>query len=166
MSLSTFELPRESRYFEDYAAGRTYEFGSVAVTEREIIEFARRFDPQDMHVDPEKARQGRFGGIVASGWHTIGVAMRLYVEHFLSSVASLASPGVDEVRWPHPVRPGDSIHIRVTVLETIPSRSKPDRGVVRARLEAFNQNDEPVLSLIALSILGRRQMADQIAAKR
>ena len=166
MILSTFERPRGNRYFEDYEAGRTYEFGSVVMTEPEIIEFARRFDPQDMHIDPEKARQGRFGGIVASGWHTIAVAMRLYVDHFLSSVASLASPGVDEVRWPQPVRPGDSIHIRVTVLETIPSRSKPDRGVVRARLEAFNQNDEPVLSLTALSILGRRQRADQFAAQR
>jgi len=125
------------------------------MTESEIIEFARRFDPQYMHVDPEKAREGRFGGIIASGWHTIGVAMRLYVDHYLSAVASLASPGVDEVRWPNPVRPGDSIRIRVTILETVPSRSKPDRGVVRARLEAFNQNSELVLSFIGLSIVGR-----------
>jgi acyl dehydratase len=159
MTLSTFELPRENRYFEDYEAGRVYEFGSVVVTEPEIIDFALRFDPQDMHIDPERARQGRFGGIIASGWHTIGLAMRLYVNHFLSAVASLASPGVDEVRWPNPVRPGDSIHVRITILETIPSRSKRDRGVVRARLEAFNQNAQPVLSLIALSILGRRQPA-------
>jgi acyl dehydratase len=155
--LSQFAVPRENRYFEDYEAGRVYEFGSVIMTEPEIIEFARRFDPQDMHVDPEKAKEGRFGGIVASGWHTIGVAMRLYVDHYLSAVASLASPGVDEVRWPNPVRPGDSIHIRVTILETVPSRSKPDRGVVRARLEAFNQNCEPVLSFIGLSIVGRRK---------
>jgi acyl dehydratase len=165
MILSTFEVPRESRYFEDYQAPRVYEFGSVAVTQTEIIDFARRFDPQDMHVDPEKAKQWRFGGIVASGWHTIGIAMRLYVDQYLSSVASLASPGVDEVRWPNPVRPGDSIRIRVTILETIPSRSKPDRGLVRARLEAFNQNDEPVLSLIVLSILGRRHPVDNLTAK-
>ncbi len=157
MSLSRFSAPREQRYFEDYEAGRIYEFGSVVMTEPEIIEFARRFDPQDMHIHPEKARQGRFGGIIASGWHTIGVAMRLYVDHYLSSVASLASPGVDEVRWPNPVRPGDSLHIRVTILETVPSRSKPDRGVVRARIEAFNQKDEPVLSVIGLSIIGRRK---------
>ena len=156
MILSQFAAPRESRYFEDYEAGRVYEFGSVLLTESEIIEFARRFDPQDMHVDPEKARQGRFGGIIASGWHTIGVAMRLYVDHYLPVAASLASPGVDEVRWPNPVRPGDSIRIRVSILETVPSRSKADRGVVRARIEAFNQNGEPVLSLIALSILARR----------
>ena len=156
MILSQFGEPRENRYFEDYEAGRVYEFGSALLTESEIIEFARRFDPQDMHVDPEKARQGRFGGIIASGWHTIGVAMRLYVDHYLPVAASLASPGVDEVRWPNPVRPGDSIRIRVSILETVPSRSKADRGVVRARIEAFNQNDEPVLSLIALSILARR----------
>jgi len=156
MILSQFAVPRENRYFEDYETGRVYEFGSIALGEPEIIEFARRFDPQDMHVDPERARAGRFGGIIASGWHTIGTAMRLYVDHYLSSVASLASPGVDEVRWPNPVRPGDSIRIRVTILETIPSRSKADRGVVRARIEGFNQKDEPILSLLAISILARR----------
>jgi acyl dehydratase len=166
MILSTFEAPRENRYFEDYEAGRVYQFGSAVVTEPEIIEFAQRFDPQDMHIDPEKARHGRFGGIIASGWHTIALTMRLYVDHFLSSVASLASPGVDEVRWPNPVRPGDILHIRVTTLDTVPSRSKPDRGVVRARLEAFNQNDQPVLSLIAVSILGRRRRVEQTAVKR
>lgn len=157
---SHFSVPRESRYFEDYEAGRVYEFGSITLTEPEIVEFARRFDPQDMHVNPGKAAQGRFGGIIASGWHTIGVAMRLYVDHYLSSIASLASPGVDEIRWPNPVRPGDSIRIRVTILEAIPSRSKTDRGTVRACLEAFNQNSQPVLSLIVISILGRRFMAD------
>jgi len=156
MILSQFTVPREKRYFEDYETGRAYEFGSITLDEPEIIEFARRFDPQDMHVDPNKARVGRFGGIIASGWHTIGTAMRLYVDHYLSSVASLASPGVDEVRWPNPVRPGDSIRIRVTILETNPSRSKADRGVVRARIEGFNQKDEPVLSLLAISILARR----------
>jgi acyl dehydratase len=155
--LSQFAVPRENRYFEDYETGRVYEFGPATITEPEIIEFARRFDPQDMHIDPEKARKGRFGGLVASGWHTVGVAMRLYVDHFISAVASLASPGVDEVRWPNPVRPGDSIYIRVTILETIPSRTKTDRGVVRARLEAFNQKGEPVLSFIGLSIVGRRK---------
>jgi acyl dehydratase len=164
MTPSDFSVPRENRYFEDYETGRVYEFGSITLTEPEIIEFALRFDPQDMHVDPEKAAQGRFGGIIASGWHTIGIAMRLYVDHYLSSVASMASPGVDEVRWPSPVRPGDSIRIRVTILETIPSRSKTDRGAVRACLEAFNQNNQPVLSLLVISILGRRFMADQLAA--
>ena len=158
MTLSHFSAPRQNRYFEDYEAGRVYEFGGITLTQPEILEFARRYDPQDMHVDPEKARQGRFGGIIASGWQTIGIAMRLYVDHYLSSVASLASPGVDEVRWPNPVRPGDTLGIRVTILETIPSRSKADRGVVRARIEAFNQEKLPVLSLVALSIIGRRPL--------
>ena len=159
MTFSQFTVPRERRYFEDYEAGRVYEFGSLTLTEPEIIEFARRFDPQDMHVDPAKAREGRFGGLIASGWHTIGTAMRLYVDHYLSSVASMASPGVDEVRWPNPVRPGDAIRIRITILETTPSRSKPDRGVVRARVEGLNQKDEPILHLLAISILGRRPTA-------
>src|SRR5437016_11355532 len=109
-----------------------------------------------MHIDREQAGQGRYGGIVASGWHTVGLAMRLYVDHYLSSVASLASPGVDELRWTHPVRPGDSLRIRVSILEARPSRSKPDRGVVRGRVEALNQEGQLVLSLIVMSILRRR----------
>ncbi len=156
MNLSKFSVPPEHRYFEDYETGHVYEFGSVTMTEPEIVEFARQFDPQDMHIDPAKAATGEFGGLIASGWHTIGVAMRLYVDHYLSHVASLASPGVDEVRWPKPVRPGDTLRIYVTILETRPSRSKPDRGIVKVRLEALNQSDEVVLSMTAVSILGRR----------
>ena len=86
-----FAVPHQLRYFEDYEGGRVYEFGSITLEEGEIIEFARRFDPQDMHIDPQKAREGRFGGLIASGWQTVGTAMRLYVEHYLSRVASLAS---------------------------------------------------------------------------
>ena len=144
------------RYFEDYIAGQIHELGTVTVSETEIIDFARQFDPQYFHIDPEKAKASRFGGIIASGWHTTSLVMRLYVDHYLSHVASLASPGVDEIRWPNPVRPGDSLRVRVTVLESRPSRSKPDRGIVRGKIEAFNQRDEPVLSMIGLSIIGRR----------
>ena len=97
-----------------------------------------------------------FGGIIASGWHTVGLTMRLYVDHFLSHVASLASPGVDEVRWPNPVRPGDTLRVRVTILEARLSRSKPDRGVVRSKIEAINQKDELVLSMVGISFIGRR----------
>jgi acyl dehydratase len=156
MATTEFAVPVESRYFEDYIAGGVYEYGTITVTESEIIEFASRFDPQPMHIDRELAAQSRFGGIVASGWHTVGLAMRLYVDHYLSRVASLASPGVDELRWPNPVRPGDSLRIRVSILETKPSRSKPDRGVVRGLVEALNQDDQLVLSLIVMSIVGRR----------
>ena len=163
MTLSSFSVPADDRFFEDYEAGRVYEFGSITVSEAEIIEFARRFDPQYFHVDPAKATGSQFGGIIASGWHTIGLAMRLYVDHYLSHVASLASPGVDEVRWPNPLRHGDALRIRVTILETRPSRTKPDRGIVRAKLEAFNQRDDLVLSMIAVSFLGRRpETADAV----
>lgn len=156
MTVHSFAVPPDQRYFEDYTPGHVYELGTVTVSEAEIIDFARQFDPQYFHIDPEKAKSSRFGGIIASGWHTIGVTMRLYVDHYLSHVASLASPGIDEVRWPNPVRPGDILKVRVSVLEARPSRSKPDRGVVRARIEAINQRDEQVLSMIGISILGRR----------
>ena len=156
MTLHSFASPPDNRYFEDYTPGDVYEFGTITVSEAEIVEFARQFDPQYFHIHPEKAARSRFGGIIASGWHTVGLAMRLYVDHFLSHVASLASPGVDEVRWPSPVRPGDSLRVRVTILEARPSRSKPDRGVVHAKIEAINQKDELVLSMVGISIIGRR----------
>jgi acyl dehydratase len=159
VTVHSFAVPPGQRYFEDYTAGHVYELGTVTVSEAEIIDFARQFDPQYFHIDPEKAKSSRFGGIIASGWHTIGVTMRLYVDHYLSHVASLASPGIDEVRWPNPVRPGDILKVRVSVLEARPSRTKPDRGVVRARIEASNQRDEQVLSMIGISILGRRERA-------
>ncbi len=159
MTLHSFAVAADDRYFEDYIPGDVYEFGTITVTEAEIIEFARQFDPQYFHVDPEKATGSRFGGIIASGWHTAGLAMRLYVDHFLSHVASLASPGVDELRWPNPVRPGDTLKVRVTILEARPSRSKTDRGVVHAKIEAINQKDELVLSMVGISIIGRRPQA-------
>jgi acyl dehydratase len=159
VTVGSFAVPPDQRYFEDYTPGQVYELGTVTVSEAEIIDFARQFDPQYFHIDPEKAKSSRFGGIIASGWHTIGVTMRLYVDHFLSHVASLASPGIDEIRWPNPVRPGDILKVRVSVLEARPSGSKPDRGVVRAKIEAINQRNEQVLSMIGISILGRRERA-------
>jgi acyl dehydratase len=159
VTLHSFASPPDDRYFEDYTPGDVYEFGTITVTEPEIIEFAKQFDPQYFHIHPEKAAESRFGGIIASGWHTAGLAMRLYVDHFLSHVASLASPGVDDVRWPNPVRPGDTLRIRVTILEARLSRSKTDRGVVHAKIEAINQKDELVLSMVGISIIGRRPQA-------
>jgi acyl dehydratase len=156
VTLHSFAAPADNRFFEDYKPGDVYEFGTVTVTEREIIDFAKQFDPQYFHVDPQKAVHSRFGGIIASGWHTAGLAMRLYVDQYLSHVASLASPGVDEVRWPNPVRPGDTLRVRVTILEARLSRSKTDRGIVRAKIEAINQKDELVLSMVGISIIGRR----------
>jgi acyl dehydratase len=159
VTLHSFAAPADDRYFEDYTPGDVYEFGTITVTEPEIIEFARQFDPQYFHVHPEKAAKSRFGGIIASGWHTVGLVMRLYVDHYLSHVASLASPGVDEVRWPNPVRPGDTLRVRVTILDARLSRSKTDRGVVRAKIEAINQKDELVCSMVGISIIGRRPQA-------
>ena len=148
-----FAVPIHQRYFEDYVSGTTYEYGEISLSADEIIEFARRFDPQPIHINSEAAARGPFGGLIASGWHTAGVMMRLLADHYISHVASLASPGVDEIRWLIPVRPGDTLSIRVTVLETKRSRSKPDRGTVRSFVEVMNQNREVVMSLKPLSIV-------------
>jgi len=146
----------EERYFEDYIPGTVFEYGEIRVDESEILKFARRFDPQDMHVDPEAAKRGRFGGLIASGWHTGAMMMRLLADNFLPKGASLASPGIDELRWLFPVRPGDVLRIRVSVLEATPSRSKPDRGMVRTLVEVLNQNGEIVMSLKPMNLLSGR----------
>ena len=109
-----------------------------------------------MHVDPEAAARGRFGGLVASGWHTAAMVMRLIAENFLSKGTSLASPGIDELRWLKPVRPGDVLRIRVNVLEATPSRSRSDRGMVRSFVEALNQDDDVVMSMKPMNIIRRR----------
>ncbi|HYA04621.1 MAG TPA: MaoC family dehydratase [Xanthobacteraceae bacterium] len=152
-----FSRPIDDRYFEDYVEGDIHTFGSVAVEADEIVAFAQRFDPQLFHVDPQGAKQTVFGGLIASGWHTAALMMRLYVEHYLTHVASFASPGLDELRWTKPVRPGDRLSVRVTVLKTTPSKSKPDRGVVTSFIEVLNQADEVVMTLKAVNIIGRRQ---------
>ncbi len=144
------------RYFEDYVEGDVHSFGSVDVEEDEIVAFAKRYDPQGLHTDPAAAKAGPFDGIIASGWHTCGLMMRLYVEHYLTHVASLASPGLDELRWLKPVRPGDRLSVRVTVLKAVASKSRPDRGAVTSFVEVFNQADEAVMSLKVVNIIGRR----------
>lgn len=156
MTQKEFQHPVDDRYFEDYTAGSVYEYGSVGISESEIITFARDYDPQSIHTSPEMAANGPFKGLIASGWQTVGLMMRLFVAHYLSSVASLASPGVDEVRWSKPVRPGDELRLRVSTLEIRPSRTKPDRGMVISLLEAINQNGENVASFKAMNLIGRR----------
>ncbi len=148
--------PVDDRWFEDYIPGSVYEFGHVSMSEAEIVDFAARYDPQSIHTDPEGSTAGPFGGLIASGVHTIAVCMRLYVDHYISRVASLASPGIDEIRWPHPVRPGDRLRIRVTVAQARASRSKPDRGLVHSAVEALNQDDDVVLSFTAMNFFARR----------
>jgi acyl dehydratase len=140
------------RWFEDYPPGAVFEFGSVTVSADEIIAFARQYDPQAMHVDPTWAASGPFGEVIASGWHTIALMMRMFVEQFLPE-NGLAAPGIDEVRWPLPVRPGDTLRVRVTVLEARRSRSKPDRGLVHTLIEVFNQNHEVVLTMKPMNLV-------------
>jgi acyl dehydratase len=142
---------RDNRWFEDYEPGSVYEFGSIRVTEEEVLEFGRRFDPQVFHTDPAAAAKTEYGGLIASGWHTAALMMRMYSDHYLSHVATLVSPGVDEVRWLQPVRPGDVLSMRVTVVEARRSRSRPDRGMVRSAVEVLNQRGEPVMTLSGLN---------------
>jgi acyl dehydratase len=159
MSASSFMVPNTERYFEDYAPGSVYEYGTITVTEAEIIEFAKKYDPQGIHIDAEAAARGPFGGLISSGWHTASMMMRLLVDNFISKVAALASPGVDELRWIRPVRPGDLLRIRVTVVEARRSRTKPDRGLVRTMIEVRNQKDEDVMSLNAMHLIRCRKIS-------
>jgi acyl dehydratase len=156
-----FAAPIDDRYFEDYQAGAVYEYGHATVAEEEVVAFARRFDPQPFHADPELAAAGPFGGLIASGWHTAGIFMRLFADHYLSRVASLGSPGVDELRWPVPVRPGDRLRLKATIIEARLSRSKPDRGLVRTRAELLNQDNRGALSLVVVNLLLRREPGDE-----
>lgn len=135
------------------------ELGSQTISKEAIIAFAREFDPQVFHVDEEAAARTIYGGLIASGWHTGSLLMRQLCDGFLTHTVSFGSPGIDEVRWLKPVRPGDTLSVRLTVLETVPSRSKPDRGVIRTLLEVRNQHGEVVLTLRGLNLLGRRPPA-------
>ena len=141
--------------FEDFAAGQVYELGSRTVTEDELVDFARQWDPQPFHVDPEAARESVFGGLIASGWQTGAIWMRMYVDTMLGSAAR-GSPGIEELRWLAPVRPGDTLSGRLTVLEATPSATKPDRGTIRIRGEMINQDGVTVMSMTSRGHFGRR----------
>ncbi len=143
-------------YFEDFKVGDSIEVGSRTVTEDEIIAFATQFDPQPFHVDQEAAAQSIFGGLIASGWHTCSMMMRLLVDGFLRNSSSMGSPGVDQLRWLKPVRAGDTLTLNLVTLESKPSASKPDRGVVTTEWRATNQHGELVLTVKGLSMFGRR----------
>jgi acyl dehydratase len=144
------------RYLEDFSPGQILEAGPRAVSADEIIAFARQFDPQPFHLDPAAAAKTEFGGLVASGWHTIAMCMRLIADGYLMDAASLGSPGIDELRWLKPVRPGDMLRLRVRVTEVAPSRSKPDRGAIRAEFTLSNQKGEPVLAMKGVQMFHRR----------
>lgn len=143
----SFPAPREDRYFEDYPVGSVHECGPLPVAEEEIIAFARRYDPQYFHTDPDAAKRSPYGGLIASGWHTAALMMRLLVDNVISAVASVGSPGVKELRWVKPVRPGDRLSIRVTIRSARRSRSKPDRGIVEFFVEVMNQKRETVMTM-------------------
>jgi len=142
-------------YFEDIEPGEVYELGTRTVTESEIVAFAREWDPQPFHTDPEAAKGSVFGGLIASGWHTGSMWMRMYVETMLGSAAR-GSPGIEELRWLAPVRPGDTLSGRLTVLEATPSATKPDRGTIRIRGEMVNQDGVTVMSMTSRGHFGRR----------
>ncbi len=155
--MGVLPLDRRIGYFEDYVTGVVHEFCCIDVEESEIIDFGKRYDPQPFHTDPEAAKDSIYGGLIASGWLTSSLMMRLFAERYLSSVASLGSPGVDELRWIRPVRPGDTLSLRVTVLDANRSRSKPDRGIVRSYIEVMNQSDEVVMTMKAVNFLKCRK---------
>ena len=149
--------PESARYFEDYIVGVEQEVGSVGISEAEIIEFANKYDPQDFHTDPEKAASGPFGGLIASGWHTIAVVMRLLVDKYLDSASSLGSPGIDELRWLAPVRPGDVLTVRAEVFDARRSSSKPDRGLIHTSVNVCNQDGVMVMTMKAVNVVACRQ---------
>ncbi len=143
-------------YWEDFYPGQVLETGGLSLSAEEIIDFARKYDPQPFHIDSEKAKQTYFGGLIASGWQTASLCMRMICDLYLLEAASLGSPGIDELRWVKPVRPGDTLHLKVTVLETRASTSRPDMGTMRARSEVCNQHGELVMHMSGVGMFRRR----------
>jgi acyl dehydratase len=144
-------------YWEDFPVGKVTEFGGITLTQEDIMRFAKEFDPQPFHVDEDAAKQSVFGGIIASGWHTCGLAMRMMCDAYLLESASLGSPGVENIRWLKPVRPGDTLRVRSVVLEARPLESKPHVGLVRNRWEVLNQHGEEVMQMEGFGMFKRRQ---------
>ena len=143
----------DTRFLDDLAAGQTYTTNGVTLTEGDIIDFAWRYDPQPFHLDVGAATRSPYGGLIASGFQPLALCFRLFIQSGLLAESSMGSPGIDELRWLQPVRPGDTLHGRVEVLEVRPSRSKPDRGIARFKYQAVNQRGETVLSFIVNHLL-------------
>lgn len=148
--------PLKERYFEDYALDEVFEFGDYPVTVDEIRRFALAYDPQPFHLDPAAAEASHFGGLVASGWMTCGIVMRLYVDHFLPPCSAMGGGGVDKLRWLEPLRPGDRIRARATVVGIRRSASRPDRGFVTFLQEGVNQRGETVVSYEGVGLFRTR----------
>ena len=147
------------RYWEDFAVGETTDVGTVDVSREEIVEFAERYDPQTFHIDEAAAADGPYGGLTASGWHTAALYMGLFVRSILLDAASMGSPGVEELRWTAPVRPGDRLTGRVTVTAVEPSSKRPDRGTVFTTSEVLNQDGVVVMTMKARGFFRRRDEA-------
>ena len=143
-------------YYEDFPVGHVMQIGKRTVTAAEIIEFALQFDPQPFHVDEKAAKESVYGGLIASGWHTCSMAMRMMCNAYLLDSASMGSGGMDEVRWLKPVRPGDTLRGQSTTLEARVSETRPERGFVTSRWEMFNQNDELVMTMRGMGMFLRR----------
>lgn len=146
-------------YWEDFTPGWEYESPSRPVTSGEIMAFAREYDPQSYHTDEEAAKSSPFGGLIASGWHTCSIAMRLMCDGYLLGTSCIGSPGIDELRWWKPVRPGDALRLHSTVLEQTPSKKDATRGAVKFRWNVLNQDDDVVCSMIGRQYYRRRAAA-------
>jgi len=146
-------------YWEDFAPGRVFETPARTLSEEDIVRFAREYDPQAFHTDAEAARASPFGGLIASGWQTCGVTMRLMCDGYLLETSCVGSPGLEEVRWLKPVRPGDTLRLLATVIESTPSGRQPNRGTVLFRWDTYNQNGEVVLSMRGRQLFLRRAPA-------
>ena len=147
------------RYFEDFKAGDSFKGDSIDVTQDTIVRFARAFDPQPFHLDPQAARQTMFGELVASGWHTAAMTMRLFATSEIQIANGIVGGGVEQLSWPRPVRPGDRLTVRIEVLEAHPSKSKPDRGMLKVRVDTLNQDGAVVQSFIGRLVVLRRAAA-------
>ena len=147
-------------YLDDFASGDRFESPGKTFTEAEIVDFAFRYDPQPIHIDVEAAKGSPYGGLIASGFHTMAVGFRMLWQTGVFNACSLGSPGLDEVRWLLPVRPGDTLRTAVEVVETRPSSSKPDRGICRVKYTILNQRDEAVMTMTAVQIFARRPGTD------
>jgi acyl dehydratase len=144
------------RYFEDFVVGDVFELGSRSLTQEQIIAFAREYDPQPFHVDPEAAKSGPFGTLIASGWQTVGIFMSLLVNHLINDTISLGSPGIEGIEWRKPVKAGDRLTAQVRVYEATPSKSRRDRGILKTEGQLTNQNGEVVMTIRAVNFFGRR----------
>ncbi len=156
-------MSKSSWYFEDFFVGQEIPLGTRTVSEEEIVAFATQFDPQPFHVDHDAAAASVFGGVIASGWHTCSMMMRMVVDGLMASAASMGSPGLDKVRWILPVRAGDTLSVSYLTTAVKASASRPDRGVVWSTWQAVNQHGQLVCTIEGMGMFGRRPTADEHA---